>query len=461
MAASTNNLKHGQEHENTKKISDLVSEGFNKEGRHFGTLNSCFDLNEFMDDDYIDIEVESAMFWEAVSRRSKLSGNRAESREFEFDAKALLDDPDSVASPADELFYKGQLLPLHLPPRIQMVEKLLASEISKENGSKSLLGRGNPEQKSGGGGFTYGECADDSALFNTPYESCDATPYDSCEASQELNPDLYEGLNEKQSVPIKEPPAAQSKGMKQNRLPMLKKAKKLLDSTQSKQTALALKLKASRAYIKSLFSKPTESKDHPQHLDRSTTELDQRDLIDNSTDQNMVSEGINRYVKVIKPGSANYANNIDRQREDYKVAEAVARSIHNIENSSMLEDHVGRRKSFSGSLTSMKAAAEPYKANAFYSSNRVTPSQSGVFLKRSSSSNIDMESAIQGAIAHCKQSAHSAAKSNLEPSHNAHGRVSCEFQRPSSNAEGLYARPRSGSRIAVCEQPEKPGLCRG
>ncbi|XP_057832217.1 probable membrane-associated kinase regulator 4 [Cryptomeria japonica] len=452
MAASNYNLKHGQEHENSRKISDLVSEEFSKDGRHFGTRNSCFDFNEFADDDYIDIEVESAMFWEAVSR-TKLNGNRAESREFEFDAKALMDDPGCVASPADELFYKGQLLPLHLPPRIQMVENLLASEKSKENKPQSLLGREKPEQNSGGGGSFYRESADDSAFFHTPYESCDATPYDSCEASQELNADLYEAFKENHRVTIKEAAEAESKREKHQRLPMLKKAKKLLDSTQSKQAALALKLKASRLYLKSLFSKSTETKDQNQHQ-RRTKELDQRDLMNNTStdqaDQNRVTEAINRYVKVIKPGSAN--GNMDITREGYKVAEAVAKTIHK-ENSSMIEDHVGRRKSFSGSLPSSKVNVESQKANVSYCSNRVIPSPIGAFLKRSSSTNIDMESAIEGAIAHCKQSAHSASKNNIDPSHINH-------QRPCSNVEG-YVRPRSGSRIAVCEQPEKSGLCRG
>lgn len=39
----------------------------------------------------------------------------------------------SDISPADELFFKGQLLPLHLPPRIQMVKKL-SSENQQQNG---------------------------------------------------------------------------------------------------------------------------------------------------------------------------------------------------------------------------------------------------------------------------------------------------------------------------------------
>ncbi|XP_074588810.1 putative membrane-associated kinase regulator 4 [Curcuma longa] len=68
------------------------------------------------------------------------------SPEFEFHMTA--DDPP-LPSPADELFYGGKLLPLLLPPRLQMVEQLLRKTSA-------------------------------------------ATPYHSCNASGELNPDEEE-----------------------------------------------------------------------------------------------------------------------------------------------------------------------------------------------------------------------------------------------------------------------------
>ena len=37
-------------------------------------------------------------------------------------------DAAAYASPADELFYRGKLLPLHLPPRLQLVQKLLQEQ---------------------------------------------------------------------------------------------------------------------------------------------------------------------------------------------------------------------------------------------------------------------------------------------------------------------------------------------
>lgn len=54
-----------------------------------------------------------------------LAGYSPRSAEFEFHMTA--DDDSAMLSPADELFYKGKLLPLHLPPRLKMVEQLLAN----------------------------------------------------------------------------------------------------------------------------------------------------------------------------------------------------------------------------------------------------------------------------------------------------------------------------------------------
>ncbi|KAJ3676285.1 hypothetical protein LUZ60_003697 [Juncus effusus] len=47
----------------------------------------------------------------------------------------------STACPADELFYKGQLLPLHLPPRISMVRSLLLSSSSSSSNTTATTSR--------------------------------------------------------------------------------------------------------------------------------------------------------------------------------------------------------------------------------------------------------------------------------------------------------------------------------
>lgn len=436
------------------------------------------DYDECSDDDYIDMEVGSAMFWEAVSR-TKLNMKRAESREFEFDMSGInaqaWKELESIVSPADELFYKGQLLPLHLPPRIQMVEKLLSSEIKSSQHRLLGIRTEDPKNISGMNSSEQREYSAEESAFFTPYESCDVTPYDSCEVSQELKPDMYEattGLRESYS---NEAAASTSMECKCNdepkskrRIPMLKKAKKLLDSTHSKQTALAHKLKASRAFLKSIFSKTSNGRGEDKEEELCYPMMPALDdQVDPQSDLVCKARGhIKRYMKVMKPGSPN-GSILNIQREGYQVAAAVARSIHKENSCILAENHeINHRKSFSGSISSLKGSSSPLisksnNSNPFNSSNqRASPTHSSVLLKRSmSSANPDMESAIQGAIAHCKQS-HSADSKNMI-------NTSKYRQRPTSIAEGLYAdtnvhgRPRSGSRIVDCDKADKPGLCRG
>ncbi|KAI3721522.1 hypothetical protein L2E82_32536 [Cichorium intybus] len=97
-------------------------------------LLSC----NYEDEEFIDMEV--------------CSSSPSKSREFEFqkDGGGLMNN----ASPADELFYKGKLLPLHLPPRVQMV--------------KSLLQNAKEEQE-------------EFITFSTPMvQSCNISPSESC-----------------------------------------------------------------------------------------------------------------------------------------------------------------------------------------------------------------------------------------------------------------------------------------
>jgi hypothetical protein len=113
---------------------------------------------------YLDMDAALPLHWESLintrcrSRRhsysSSSSSSSSSSREFEFHMQQVQIRPEEVAaaedaaagdhhlhvgrdvvqgiSHADELFYKGQLLPLHLRPRQQMVEKL-TSEYSHVN----------------------------------------------------------------------------------------------------------------------------------------------------------------------------------------------------------------------------------------------------------------------------------------------------------------------------------------
>ncbi|KAL2549177.1 putative membrane-associated kinase regulator 4 [Forsythia ovata] len=154
-------------------------------------------------------------------------------REFEFQSFSCSSGRDTTTSPADELFYKGKLLPLHLPPRLQMVEKILQNNYSSttfEPLQESLFS---------------------TPLFtpasNTPFESCNISPSDSFHVSRELNPHEYflEYSTDQSSTYVFEEELDSSNTNKSWTKPL-----KLI-----KQSTLGSKLKASRAYLKSLFTK--------------------------------------------------------------------------------------------------------------------------------------------------------------------------------------------------------------
>ncbi|XP_010517005.1 PREDICTED: probable membrane-associated kinase regulator 3 [Camelina sativa] len=94
--------------------------------------------NDGDDDGYIDLEVNLSSSSSSCPSSSSFftfnvtsSPPPPQSREFEFQmCSTAVASGESTTSPADELFYKGQLLPLHLPPRLKMVQKLLLASSS-------------------------------------------------------------------------------------------------------------------------------------------------------------------------------------------------------------------------------------------------------------------------------------------------------------------------------------------
>ncbi|KAG8084536.1 hypothetical protein GUJ93_ZPchr0010g10324 [Zizania palustris] len=79
-------------------------------------------------EDYIDMDLTPTTTPLPTSS-PRCGGGGGGHREFEFHSAAAGKHRDAAfASPADELFYKGNLLPLHLPPRLQLVQKLLQEQ---------------------------------------------------------------------------------------------------------------------------------------------------------------------------------------------------------------------------------------------------------------------------------------------------------------------------------------------
>lgn len=343
------------------------------------------------DEDYIDMEVSSSSSSSAFFCYSISSP--PQTREFEFQMSTVSHDKELTASPADVLFYKGKLLPLHLPPRLQMVQNILQTSNTKPEEEGFDVAYRIPS-------FNNGSTTPSSTNTSTPLESCNVSPSESCRVSCELNPDdeyLSEWATE-MSVFIGD-----------------HQPKKLSWSTklkQIKQSSLGQKIKQSRAYLKSLFSKSG------CNSDGSCTKTACN--VEESESNPRGKNSINKYMTMNKKNPFGKINN-----GIYKIPTTLMKSI---ENEMAADDHHlllhqeclnSQRRSFSGVIprqysgtkspcsSSSTASASPSGSSSSSSSFSFSSNGScydSQLLKRSSSASSEIESSIQGAIAHCKQS---------------------------------------------------------
>lgn len=353
------------------------------------------------DEDYFDMELSASSNYLCISISSP-----PQSREFEFQMCSVFLDGEPTTSPADELFYKGKLLPLLLPPRLQMVQKLLqSSNTTFDSKTEEHLEERYSIHFMAAGSTTS------STNTSTPLESCSISPTESCRVSSEINPDEYFfewskelngfiGYNSKKSW-----------------------------GRRLKQSSFGQKLNASRAYIRSLFSKSSCS-DESCAKAASGKEAVSALKINNC---------LNKYVKVGKKTSF---GRIDNER--FKTPNCV----FNSKDRERIEDGGAnsQRRSFSEAIQWPSAAKySSTSSSGSSSSSSFSFSSSGFydlqFLKRSSSANLDLESSIEGAIAHCKRSQQMSSA-------------------PRKTVSDLGVCSLSAPRIAAIERDqERPGFC--
>ncbi|CAN7115648.1 probable membrane-associated kinase regulator 3 [Brassica rapa] len=276
------------------------------------------------DDDYIDMEINLSSSSSTSHSSSFISfdvtSSPPQNREFEFQmCSSAVASGESTTCPADDLFYKGQLLPLHLPPRLQMVQKLLASSSSSSTAAK-----------------------------DTPISPRAAAFLPGRFSSSEIEVRGQDELNEN-----------------------LGKSKKI------KQSSITQKLKASRAYIRSLFSRQGCS--------------------DSSE------------IGIKNSKSSKNKNPLGKQESS--------------------NPPLSHRSSFSGVIQRHSQA----KCSSLSSSSRSSLSSSFSFgsngsldlqtLMRSSNASSEVDNSIEGAIKHCKQS-FTTRKSNVAESEFSSSRTS-------------------------------------
>ncbi|KAG6551162.1 hypothetical protein Mapa_007397 [Marchantia paleacea] len=93
---------------------------------------------------YFDMDIALPFHWESMTGKGHKLSKSTDSQEFEFSMSVDPAEPvEKEISPADDLFYKGQLLPLHLPKRLQMVQKLSSPKQTSPS-SSSAASKGDP-----------------------------------------------------------------------------------------------------------------------------------------------------------------------------------------------------------------------------------------------------------------------------------------------------------------------------
>ncbi|CAO2826179.1 unnamed protein product [Amaranthus hypochondriacus] len=295
------------------------------------------------EDDYIDMEVSSYT--------TTLSTPSQNPREFEFQMGTTINvERDTTTSPADELFYMGKLLPLHLPPRLQMVEKLLEDSTPKMFNAD----------------FYSTPTAVTPITSTTPFESCNVSPVESCQVSREINPQEYFCVYENEN----------HKGF-------------MGDFHAKKSWTKKLKTK-----IKALFGKSHEQ-----------CSL----VVKNGDDQGLNSnlnpkkDDFEKHIKGIKKHPCIQIPQVNEN--DAKEAKICHRRSFS---------GAFKRRSSTTKLSTSYSSISPSSCSSTSSCSSNNSSNSNgsndfPMLKRSSSANSEMESSlIQGAIAHCKKSSKQA-----------------------------------------------------
>ncbi|KAF8101848.1 hypothetical protein N665_0201s0161 [Sinapis alba] len=296
------------------------------------------------DEDYIDMEVNLSSSSSRFISFAVNSSPPHHSREFEFQmCSSAVASGESTTSPADELFYKGQLLPLHLPPRLQMVQKLLASSTVIDTPISPRAAASSPRR------FSSSEIE-----VSGQEEHC------YIEISTELKRFIDSNVGNSWSKKIK-------------------------------QSSITQKLKASRAYIRSLFSRPgcsDSSEIHPKFKSQT---------LKNSKS----SKKKNPFAKTESLSSTN-----------------PPPLIHRRSFSGVIQRHSPAKCSSSSSSSSSSASS--LSSSFSFGSNGSLDLQT---LMRSSNASSEIDNSIEGAIEHCKQS-FTARKSNVGESELSSSRTS-------------------------------------
>ncbi|KAL5066706.1 hypothetical protein RYX36_017593 [Vicia faba] len=209
-------------------------------------------------------------------------------------------------------------------------------------------------------------------VTGTPFESCNISPSDSCQVSRELSAEEYYNLDY-------EPSDIGGFVIENQKKSWTKKLK---------QSSLGSKLKASRAYLKSLFGKSGCS--YENYVTSSTK----------VADEGSVSKAREIMNKHVQGANKNPYGQIQRHR--YQSSISVMREF---KEKSIEDGSNHHRRSFSVGIKLLSGNKSSSSSSSFSVSNKAYGChQTHQLLKRCSSTSSEIENSIQGAIAYCKKS---------------------------------------------------------
>ncbi|XP_010667606.2 probable membrane-associated kinase regulator 1 [Beta vulgaris subsp. vulgaris] len=337
------------------------------------------------------------------------------SSDFEFRTSISPRKSSATLCPADELFYKGQLLPLHLSPRISMVRTLLLASSSTSSSSDTTTTASRDSSSSNDS--TTSSFANDLSLLAAGDPCCDsARPSSATDEDNNNN----NNNNNHDDYYVKQ--CLTSSNNNNNNNPS-KKSSSSSSSSSSKYFSLSR--------ISNVFKKePPPS---------TATNIKSNDGSSVKKMSSSAKEVIRKYyMKKVKPlyeklSSSKQPLQPLKRRETLPPDSMMTTAVLEIKGSSATaattEEISGLTQSFSGNLKCPRMIRRSYVASC-PSSMRSSPSHSGVLTRAGlpmraglasygsgsyssdTSTMEELQNAIQGAIAHCKNSMVSSSSFN-------------------------------------------------
>ncbi|KAH7522344.1 hypothetical protein FEM48_Zijuj07G0128400 [Ziziphus jujuba var. spinosa] len=316
------------------------------------------------------------------------SFSSSSSSDFEFTISVSPRKSSTVLCPADELFYKGQLLPLHLSSRLSMVRTLLLASSSTSSSSDTTTV--DSRDSTGSSNDSHSSFSSDLVLLAASAESCDSSRPSSVTAED----DEFKRLNNSNNIHLQT---------------QIKKSNKYF----------------SLSRFSSVFKKDPKQRDPDNNNISGLSSSSVKKL------SSTAKEVIRKYFKKVKPlyeklsqkqkmeNSVNYSvYSVSKKTERSNAGTELLSSGNKCNRKENNGGTGGFSHSFSGNL---KYPRRSSCVSSCPSSMRSSPTHSGVLCRPGlngnggvkatgggmyydTSSMEELQSAIQGAIAHCKNS---------------------------------------------------------